>query len=158
MQLNATSSMHNTLKSLLISFNIIGLLPLRGISSPRVEDLRFSWRSPKMYFTLFMSLLSFAEVTIMIWVCLHSINFSKVHEYLSAFHWFFTLIAFVNVARKWPKLMKKWKDFGAVEKLKPMVTVATTLGIITSIGFQKTYSYAQKMLTCLFKRVMSALQ
>lgn len=79
--------MHNSLKPFLVLLNILGLLPVEGVTFKKQQSLQFS--SLKMCYTLLMISVSIVEMVIIVRVSLDKIIFSKLRNYIAAFLGYF---------------------------------------------------------------------
>lgn len=90
---------------------IFAILPLTGLNSKDVFNLKFKLKSIRTgYSLLIFVLLSCYSVIIVIWALQKRINFDRITPVLFSLITTFIVLCFIPLAKKWPDLMIKWME------------------------------------------------
>lgn len=113
----------------LVIGQFFGVLPVIGVRSPSLAELQFKWESIRTFYSLAVATLLLSYSLFVIWQtcndaidissickCNFRIGFSRLpnwSEFILAALVFYVLntyayISLLDLARKWPKLMKRW--------------------------------------------------
>ncbi|XP_061387470.1 gustatory receptor for sugar taste 64e-like [Musca vetustissima] len=113
-------SFQEAIRPVLIMAQIFALMPVQGITSNSSEDLRFTWRSVRTWYSFI--------VTILFGICSGFniayafrgwFNFDSVEGIMFYTSIFLIAIIFFRMAGKWPDLMQQWQQ---VERALPQQT------------------------------------
>lgn len=109
---------------------LFGVMPISGITSNNISDLRFSWRSYRFYYTILCALLMLIYSSyVAVWAFDGSLDFPRYGNPSSSspecpplnklpplsvsllfnISNLFSLVEFVQIARRWPALMQDWR-------------------------------------------------
>lgn len=103
--------------SVLMIAQIFAILPLTGLNSKDVFNLKFKFKSIRTgYSLLIFILLSIYSVIIIIWALQKRISFDRITPVLFSLITTFIILCFIQLAKKWPNLMIKWME---VERTLP---------------------------------------
>lgn len=110
-------SFHEAIGLVLAVGQCFGIMPVRGIYTKSPTNLRFTKCSLRFLWCIFLSL-GFAATSslTLLWISRTNLKFGKLINFIFDFSSFASLICFLDLAKKWPKLMIRWKE---VEKFLP---------------------------------------
>lgn len=119
MNSNNDGSFHRAISRVLLMGNFLGF-PVCGIFSKNPSDLKFSWKSFRAVYSLYLLLMSlFFLVCYICWMISHGdLNLSKFARLTTFLRNVFCLICFIRLAKVWPGLMYKWS---CVEETLPVL-------------------------------------
>ncbi|XP_025832380.1 gustatory receptor for sugar taste 64e-like [Agrilus planipennis] len=90
---------------------IFSLFPVQGFRSQNVEDLKFSWISARVFYNFFTSLgLLYLTLTITYSTSGGGINIFELTIIIFHVTTLINSLLFLQLAIKWPNLMKKWTE------------------------------------------------
>lgn len=109
MNLKNDGSFHNAISRVLFMGNFLGL-PICGVFSNNTLDLKFSWKSFRAVYSLYLLAMSiFFLICFVCWLISHGTpNLSKVISLTTFVSNVLCLICFQRLAKKWPRLVYEW--------------------------------------------------
>lgn len=88
-----------------------GVMPVRNISSRNALDLKFTWKSFRYIFAVFVTMSCALEaVSTIVWTFSTRVEFGKLVILVYYITNFLSLYCFLRLARTWPNLMMRWHD------------------------------------------------
>ncbi|KYB27367.1 hypothetical protein TcasGA2_TC033212 [Tribolium castaneum] len=102
----------NCLYFMLVFAQCFGMLPVTGISEENCKNLKFKWSSKRTFYSLTFALVATAN-TVFFLIKMIRGKRNEFQEWVALLFFFVTVITvviFLDVAKKWPQLMKKWTE------------------------------------------------
>lgn len=100
---------HEAVGTLLAVAQLFGIMPVRGIKAKNPSKLKFTKCSFRFFFcllyvvgTLWISVLDFR------WIATTKVEFGKLITLIYDTTNFLSLVCFLDLAQKWPRLMQQW--------------------------------------------------
>ena len=98
-------------------------MPLENIYSENPDQLIFTWKSFRFFYSLIITMFLFLQVTcVTAWTFSKKIEFGKIVPLIMHLTNFGVVFYFFKLATKWPKLMKRWFE---IEMKLPKFTKLT---------------------------------
>lgn len=114
-----SGSFHKAIHPILFVAQCFGVMPVVNISSDNPSEVKFSWKSFRSYFALFVMLSCGSEaITATIWLFKTRLEFGKMIIVVFYVTNFMSFLAFLRLAQAWPDLMMRWH---ALEKKLPQL-------------------------------------
>lgn len=108
---------HNAIKPVLLIGQFFGVMPVENILTRDPSQLKFTWKSVRFMFALFITLSCGAEALLTVyWTFSRRVEFGKMVFLVFYVTNFMSFASFLVLAKNWPQLMGLWHD---VEKKLP---------------------------------------
>lgn len=155
-------STQTTVKFIVILAQCFTLLPIDGVTSTTPADLKFTWKSWKIFYTILTFFSTFFVILMgMVHFFLGILKFERIGKFAAEFSWtegnfeifaavehiFYLsaitkIVLFLRLARIWPKLIMEWtkidaameKNYGYPKKLDRKLKWTCFFVIITATG------------------------
>jgi gustatory receptor len=112
-------SFHEAVGFVLAFAQLFGIMPVGGVRAKTPQKLKFRKFSLRFLLCIgYIIGLSWMLVLEIIWISGASFEFGKLINFIFDFTNFFSILCFLELARKWPTLMAKWNE---VEKFLPQL-------------------------------------
>lgn len=107
--LSSEKSFHQDVAWVLLMGNFLGL-PVCGVFTRNVTELRFTWRSARVAYSLSLLLVSLLILFNYIYSIIEENKFqiSKILPFITHCRSCLCIFLFLKLAKRWPALMKKW--------------------------------------------------
>ncbi|KAJ3654537.1 hypothetical protein Zmor_013717 [Zophobas morio] len=109
-KMNQKLTTHSSLSFLLIFAQCFGMLPVSGITNEDSSSLKFYWTSKRSVYSMTFAAASTLNVIFFI-IKMTNTKSAQFSDYVTLLFFMVTLITimiFIDIARKWPSLIKKW--------------------------------------------------
>ncbi|XP_069678711.1 gustatory receptor for sugar taste 64f-like [Periplaneta americana] len=105
------NSMRQIMRPMLLVAQCFALCPVQGVTSSNVHDLRFSWRSARVVYSLVAALcmLVFVVLSFIFYLRGH-FNFETSGSLVFYLLGFLCCVVFLRLAGRWPQLEKVWQQ------------------------------------------------
>lgn len=112
-------SFHEAVGLILASAQLFGIMPVSGIRAKTPRSLKFKKFSFRFLFSVAVIFgMLWVLVMEVIWIYRSKLEFGKLINFVFDSSNFVSIICFMELATKWPQLMKKWDE---VEKFLPQL-------------------------------------
>lgn len=112
-------SFHKSIYPIMIIAQCFGVMPVRNVTYKCPKDLKFTWKSFRYLFAVFVMISCGMEaLSTIVWIFRTHVEFGKMVIVVYYVTNFMSFVCFLNLARVWPSLMIKWHE---VERSLPQV-------------------------------------
>lgn len=112
-------SFHKSIYPITIIAQCFGVMPVQNVSGKGPSELKFTWKSFRYLFAVFITISCGMEaVSTIVWTFRSHIEFGKLIIVVFYVTNFMSFVCFLNLARNWPSMMMKWHE---VERNLPQV-------------------------------------
>lgn len=110
-------SFHRAIRPVMIIAQFFGVMPVQNVSSNCPSQLRFSWKSFRLAFSIFVLMSCGCEaLSTIVWTFRTRAEFGKMVVLVYYITNFLSFFCFLRLARAWPALIMRWHE---VEKNLP---------------------------------------
>ncbi|XP_050444756.1 gustatory receptor for sugar taste 64f-like isoform X2 [Cataglyphis hispanica] len=137
----STDSLHASIRPIIMLAQCFSMFPVCGVNKSDASYLRFTWRSPKVLYTITVFLaVFFVSVYNVLWL-LSGINSTKMSKSITTFVFYITslvtAVLFVRLACQWPCLALTWekleRELTSRYRKISKTTLATRFKIVTLV-------------------------
>ncbi|XP_025270622.1 gustatory receptor for sugar taste 64e-like isoform X2 [Camponotus floridanus] len=134
----STNSLYAAIRPIIMLAQCFSMFPVCGVNKPDASYLRFTWRSPKILYTLIVFLgVSFMSVYNISWLFATGTNSTKITTFVFYITTLVTAVLFVRLAWQWPCLALTWEklEYELTSRYREIskITLATRFKIVTIV-------------------------
>lgn len=132
---------HEAVGMILVVAQLFGIMPVSGIRNKSPKSLKFKKFSLRFVFCIALIIgLTWMFVLGVIWLARSKIEFGKVVGFVFDFTNLLSILCFLELATKWPKLMMKWNE---VEQLLPQLKYQMDKQVKKLRSFESSFDVVQ---------------
>lgn len=140
MNKESEGNFHTAIGPFLILAQCFGIMPLNNVTSNNPLDLKFTWKSFKFFYAIFVTIcMLFQTISTIIWTFSHRVEFDKIVPLVTFATNTIALCSFLKLGKKWPVLMQNWhtienklptsNETQLIKKIKTISCVTLTVSL-----------------------------
>lgn len=106
---SCVGSFHEAIKPMLVIGQFFGVMPVSNVTAACPNSLRFSWKSLRVFFSIFVTAsCGFVACSTIYWTLSKKLEFGKMVILVFYVTNFLSFVCFFKLAKEWPELMVKF--------------------------------------------------
>ena len=102
---------HEATGTIFAAVQLFGIMPVLNVKSKSVNDLKFTRMSFRYFLSMFQNfgLLFLTSLTVL-WISKKRLEFGKMISLVFNASSWLSIVCFMSLAKRWPKVMSKWNQ------------------------------------------------